>query len=730
MNRLRQVLWFGALVLAGLYGVTLSWILLAGFGLCVGVAALSTCGGVRLRWVDPVIFLGLLYFGFRATNSPVWDLAKEDILWMVSGLLVYWAFRERKLSGTALLILCCLTLINAGYFLMQKLGMKPWVPLAGISERSATSDDFGFFQDYGALGNAMAMSAWLLFSNGVWSGGKTRTYRMFMIGCAIVASLVALLSGSRSAILAFGVAGVVFALASLLAVSHLPRKVQSRVRGLVTLGGVAGLIFVMVLGFITFTQRANQVGDGGGGVESNIRTSYWGMAIEQALESPIYGTGARSFSYQSIIHWDGKLKSVEANPEFAHNEYLQTMGDYGILGLLLLLGILFAHYLGGFYHLYFTKGEKGNVEVDWRIIAGLTGLTVAVVNSLTDFPLRVPMNLALAAICLAWCVPGKTFGTGVLEGSKSTRLGILMSNMLFGVVALFSIGMGGRELWAGMPLVNIQQVREDGEWLVDGKEGSVSSFELANQRSPDFRRLLHQGQLHHARYEMGDAEAFDKAVAAYLAVRERNPFDYVARINLALLYNANGSFIKSDEEFAAAESLAAPRDWWLEFYLKWARSTIASGDVSAGEGHYSQADKEYAKAIDLLDQGVSKSLPRKKLILFACVSRIRLAIVQQDYDRADALWQDCLRLVEPWIFKESEVRIHRVLGNLYYRAGMAEWSKRKPELAVELFGRTLYFLKGDAQIDEGAPNIDRHDKIMEVEKALKVLKSAGYELGR
>ncbi len=65
------------------------------------------------------------------------------------------------------------------------------------------------------------------------------------------------------------------------------------------------------------------------------RWQFWGAAVGQFRAHPVGGGGAGSFEY-----WWNEHGSLPVFTEFAHSLYLETMGELGIIGLLLLLGWL------------------------------------------------------------------------------------------------------------------------------------------------------------------------------------------------------------------------------------------------------------------------------------------------------------------------------------------------------------------------------------------------------
>jgi hypothetical protein len=71
------------------------------------------------------------------------------------------------------------------------------------------------------------------------------------------------------------------------------------------------------------------------GSSGSGRWQYWGAAVSQFRAHPLRGGGAGSWEY-----WWQQHGSLPIFTQFAHSIYLETMGELGVIGLLLLLGWL------------------------------------------------------------------------------------------------------------------------------------------------------------------------------------------------------------------------------------------------------------------------------------------------------------------------------------------------------------------------------------------------------
>jgi O-antigen ligase len=128
---------------------------------------------------------------------------------------------------------------------------------------------------------------------------------------------------------------------------------------------------------------------------SGGRFHFWYIAWRIFLDHPILGTGLDSFAtmFQQYDTWNGRFRV-----ERAHNEYLQTLSDSGIIGFVC---------VSAFIYLLFKRGLRViSCERDdlFRGIAigALAGCLGVLIHSFFDFPLRTNSNafyfLLLAAL--------------------------------------------------------------------------------------------------------------------------------------------------------------------------------------------------------------------------------------------------------------------------------------------------------------------------------------------
>lgn len=118
---------------------------------------------------------------------------------------------------------------------------------------------------------------------------------------------------------------------------------------------------------------------------SSGRLHFWEVALKIIADHPVIGAGINSFgvAYTKYDTWNGGLRV-----EQAHNDYLQTLSDTGILGFICIAAFIF---------LLFKQSLQiiGKATDNFRrntAIGALAGCFGILIHSFFDFPLRTPSN--------------------------------------------------------------------------------------------------------------------------------------------------------------------------------------------------------------------------------------------------------------------------------------------------------------------------------------------------
>jgi O-antigen ligase len=156
--------------------------------------------------------------------------------------------------------------------------------------------------------------------------------RLLALGAAGLCALGVMLTLSRAGLLALGaviIAGVVVA----------SRK-RGRLLVVACLGLTAIVAYFAVIAGPEARERVTEVGSGSG------RTDIWTVGWRMFEDNAVSGVGAGNFSVTSLEYAfepgaidAGTLRSDQGEGKVAHNVYLETLAELGIVGLGLLLAI-------------------------------------------------------------------------------------------------------------------------------------------------------------------------------------------------------------------------------------------------------------------------------------------------------------------------------------------------------------------------------------------------------
>lgn len=175
-------------------------------------------------------------------------------------------------------------------------------------------------------------------------------------------------------------------------------------------GAVALVVLAVGLGapgrvdraWTNFKQAGTGPGAGTGRLSSAAgegRYQFWGAALREARSRPLAGTGAGSFEL-----WWNRDGSIRATVHDAHSLYLQTLGELGAVGLLL---------LGGFLTTVVALGARAIRRARSRersqLAAALAGVIAFCFVALFDWIWQLPV-LPVAALLLAAALAGAGSG--------------------------------------------------------------------------------------------------------------------------------------------------------------------------------------------------------------------------------------------------------------------------------------------------------------------------------
>ena len=133
------------------------------------------------------------------------------------------------------------------------------------------------------------------------------------------------------------------------------------------------------------------------------RSDIWTVGMRMVRDNPIQGVGAGNYANSSIhylLEPGTLLRSdyIVDDPKAAHNVYLQTVAELGVIGLLLFLAIVGAalRALVGAARAFRRLGDRGMEVLSRALLIGLCGLLAALTFSTAIYSKQLWLLLALS----------------------------------------------------------------------------------------------------------------------------------------------------------------------------------------------------------------------------------------------------------------------------------------------------------------------------------------------
>ncbi len=411
MQTAALVVFISALLITGVLGTETRLLFFWPGAALLGIAGLLATLKWRLRVLFPpsdvCLASVLMFFAYilgRAILSPVSAYAREDVVILLGCLVTYvltvTAASHPRWRITLIVSLLALVLGNLAVGSVHLSGNWGFHILPTFLRGTEPGRIGGFFVNANHLGAFLSFVlflslGWLCFGRG---GAALKLWLGFMI----VAMAVGLsLTVSRGALLGLAIGGLVYAGLSLWIVWQTQRHFFWSL-----LGG--GLVLVLLAGAVLWKVNDEYLRQrlGNQSMTDDIRLGIWESAAMQFQQAPLLGQGARMFYDGGIKYRSEKISTWLSEPQFAHNEFLQMLADYGIVGLAFLLILLLAHGLNALRFLRWFVRERfiltGRVlSMNLALCLGaLSALVATLVHALLEFHYHVPATAMAGAMIL------------------------------------------------------------------------------------------------------------------------------------------------------------------------------------------------------------------------------------------------------------------------------------------------------------------------------------------
>jgi len=561
-------------------------------------------------WLTIFSLLGAGYLVGRALMGGPEGLAVHDVALVLSAIGIYLSVTStgRGVRGFWIILLAILVAVNVGLAISQSVLENPfyfWQP-GGSDESHA----IGLFAHYNAFASFLNGTVFFFLSYTFFGRNVAARWACALLSLGLIVTLV--MSQSRGGWLSFVVGGSLWMVLLILFLKQRRSKLLGIVSIAVVLLGVGGIVSsVWVVQRITEKRVEKYEENTGRKVEAKVsdggRVAFQQMGFEIFLDSPVVGGGARAFSYRALEKWDpDTLELWMGDPEFAHNEFIQLLSDYGLVGFVLVLVLLFIHGIVGVINLVSEDDRDPGLSI-WQLGAA-GGLVAMLCQSYFSFIFHFPACVVLCAFQLA------ILASQSKEKSKSRPV-FRFTELVIGIGGLgvaAALAFLGINFFKGYMLSKEAVQKLTAAESVEDVFTGLETLEKAGDRSWDpksFEIVARRAMLEANTALQGNdpavAEKFNlRAKAAFERSLELNPNFSAALAGLPRVEDALGNHAAAEEGHQKAMKLIWAREIKLRPYFHAARSSFLQA-LKSDNG---------AIALDLLREAKSRILKRREIL--------------------------------------------------------------------------------------------------------------------
>jgi hypothetical protein len=318
----------------------------------------------------------------------------------------------------------------------------------------------------------------------------------------------------------------------------------SRRNALIAVGG-ALLLAVVVAGAVDAPGRAsdawaefkekNSPGNGSGRLGSAAgqnRYQLWSAAVKENATKPLTGTGSGTFEY-----WWDRTADVPEVVRDTHSLYLQTLGELGIVGLLVLLAFVATVLVGGG-----VSTLAAGTALRSSLAAALAGCTAFFLTAAVDWMWQLPV-LPVAMLLLAGALVAN--GRQEPEGGRGLSLPLRLAVAGLALAAIVAIAI---------PLASTSFVRRS---QTDAREGDLSAALAAARTAQNVQPGAASPRMQEALVLEAEGELAGAAEAAHAAVA-REPTNWRTWLVLSRIEAEEGRAAAAVRDYREAKSLNRP----------------------------------------------------------------------------------------------------------------------------------------------------------------------------
>jgi O-antigen ligase len=354
------------------------------------------------RRAAPALVASIVLFGYviaRTFLSPDEYLARKDLYLVLAALTVY-LLVALNLTSAALrarltLALLVLAAAHVAVGAIQFARGNEFSLFASLPRPDYGTRASGFFGYPNHLAAFLGLLVPLGLGIAFWS--RWRPWAKIAAGsCAAVALAGIVLSGSRGGFVSVSAGLCVFGILSTIVIAMRRQKPP-----IILLAAVAIVAVLLATGVHWVVQESVALHERASFAPDAIapRVMLWRVALKQFQLHPIFGAGSGSYLYFAR---EFKPLGIQADPEYAHNDHLQFLAEYGAVGAVGFLLFLAVHVRCAWRALRLPASQRSQPQY-WGgdslalNIGALSATAACLVHASVDFTLHSPAVTLIVA---------------------------------------------------------------------------------------------------------------------------------------------------------------------------------------------------------------------------------------------------------------------------------------------------------------------------------------------
>lgn len=341
------------------------------------------------------------------------------------------------------------------------------------------------------------------------------------------------------------------------------------------------LVVVLIGGALTqvsaVERRFGKLFNDSGKVE-DARLILWNAGKQIYTKAPVFGPGPGHFDYE--------FREFEPNgwverAQYAHNDYLNALCDWGAVGLLLILGCCALLYHGVVRTWPFVRkqpNELGSMRSNkGALVFGAAFSILAILlHSFTDFNLHIPANAMLAVVLAGLLTAHWRFATENFWLNPRVIGKVVLTTCIVAV----SVYVGGQALKDRAEFVWLDRAEKIEDYSAEKQAALMHAWEMA----PDnFQTAYEIGECYRLQ-SWGGHDGYQKlaqqAMNWYDRAMALNRFDPFTPMRYGMCLDWLDKHSEAAKYFEKARQLA-PNDFTVQTYLAWHEMQIDHWEAAA-----------------------------------------------------------------------------------------------------------------------------------------------------